>query len=204
LRSSAHFQGVLELSEPSDIAAGSRETVDVTITDRVQALCHDDRHRATGLLQCLGGRTNPGQDDLRAERNQLRRVFAQARGIAHAPAIIDPHIAPDGPAQFLEALHERGEAGLRLRLVRGRIHEHADAPHPLLLRVRRERPSCRRAADERDEVAASHSITSSARASKLSGTVRPSALAVLSLIARFAGPRLSRNVVIVQARQAWR
>ena len=105
-------QGVLELNEPSDIAARSRETVDVTIADRVQGLCHDDRHRATGLLQCLRGRTNPGQDDLRAERNQLRRVFAQARGIAHAPAIIDPHIAPDGPAQFLEALHERGETGL--------------------------------------------------------------------------------------------
>jgi hypothetical protein len=39
-----------------------------------------------------------------------------------------------------------------------------------------------RAAEERDELAADHSITSSAVASSLSGTVRPSAFAVLRLI----------------------
>jgi len=45
----------------------------------------------------------------------------------------------------------------------GRIHKHADAPHPLaLLRARRERPRGRRSADERHELAALHSITSSA------------------------------------------
>src|SRR3984893_5431346 len=43
-------------------------------------------------------------------------------------------------------------------------------------------PTCRPAADERDELAPPHSITSSARASKLSGTVRPSVLTVLTLI----------------------
>src|SRR5262249_23944278 len=47
-----------------------------------------------------------------------------------------------------------------------------------LLCTRRQRP-CRRTADERDEVAALHSITSSASGSSLSGMVRPSALAVL-------------------------
>src|SRR5262249_23368599 len=45
------------------------------------------------------------------------------------------------------------------------------------------RPSGRRAAQKRDELAAlHHSITSSATASNLSGTSRPSALAVLRLI----------------------
>src|SRR5947209_4308859 len=47
-------------------------------------------------------------------------------------------------------------------------------------------PCSRRAAEQRDELAASHfcahSITSSARASRVSGTVRPSAFAVLRLI----------------------
>src|SRR6516162_4039690 len=38
------------------------------------------------------------------------------------------------------------------------------------------------AAEQRDEIAASHSITSSARASNVCGTVRPSAWAVLRLI----------------------
>ena len=65
------------------------------------------------------------------------------------------------------------------RIVRGCGHEHADAPHPLaLLRARRERPRRRRAAEQRDELAPLHSITSSARASSDGGTVRPSILAV--------------------------
>jgi hypothetical protein len=51
-----------------------------------------------------------------------------------------------------------------------------------LLRARRERPRRRRGAEQRDEITADHSITSSARASSVSGTSRPSALAVLRLI----------------------
>src|SRR5262249_47452893 len=55
-----------------------------------------------------------------------------------------------------------------------------------LLRARRQRPKKRRrrrrAADERDERAASHSITSSARASRFGGTSRPSTLAAWALI----------------------
>src|SRR5262249_2046223 len=63
--------------------------------------------------------------------------------------------------------------------------EKADAPHPLgLLRARRERPCRRRAAEQRDEVAARHSITCSARAISIGGTVRASALAALRLMNR--------------------
>src|SRR5262245_48199728 len=52
-----------------------------------------------------------------------------------------------------------------------------------LLRARRERPTCCRAAEERDEFAPLHySITSSARASTAGGTWRPSVLAVLRLM----------------------
>jgi hypothetical protein len=55
--------------------------------------------------------------------------------------------------------------------------------HPVgLLRARRERPRCGCAAEQRDEVAPFHSITSSARASSMGGTSRPSALAVLRLM----------------------
>jgi hypothetical protein len=55
---------------------------------------------------------------------------------------------------LLQGLLERYEAGLTLSIVRGTVHEHADAPHPLgLLRARRERPRCR-GAEQRDELAA--------------------------------------------------
>src|SRR6516164_96200 len=57
----------------------------------------------------------------------------------------------------------------------------ADHRDRLLLRPRGKRPS-RRAAEQRDERAPLHSITSSARASSVGGTVIPSAIAVLRLI----------------------
>src|SRR5262249_19767041 len=85
------------------------------------------------------------------------------------------------PAQWRELLQECRHAGLKLWIVRGARHQHPDAPHSLLLRPRRERPR-RRAAEQRNELAAPHhSITSSARARRVDGTSRPSDLAVLRL-----------------------
>src|SRR5262245_17734252 len=58
-----------------------------------------------------------------------------------------------------------------------------DHRHRHLLRARRQRPCCRRTAEQRDEVAAAdHSITSSAQASRVGGTSRPRALAVFMLM----------------------
>jgi hypothetical protein len=86
---------------------------------------------------------------------------------------------------LLQSLYERREAGLCYQVIRDRIYEHADAPHPLaLLRTRDDRPRQRRTAKQRDELAPpDHSITSSAATSRPAGTVRPSALAVLRLMA---------------------
>src|SRR5262249_38197550 len=53
-----------------------------------------------------------------------------------------------------------------------------------LLRARRERPRYRRAANQRDEAAVPHSITSSARTRNDSGIVNPSAFAVVRLMTR--------------------
>src|SRR5215470_1316159 len=59
-----------------------------------------------------------------------------------------------------------------------------DEWHRRLLRPRRERPRSR-SAEQRDELAPPHhSITSSARASSVGGTSRPSALAVLRLMTK--------------------
>src|SRR5262245_47028504 len=63
-----------------------------------------------------------------------------------------------------------------------KIHQHGNASHPLaLLCARRERPRACRAAEQSDELAPLHSITSSARASRVGGMVRRSALAVSRL-----------------------
>ena len=71
---------------------------------------------------------------------------AYFRYIGCTPAKVDPNIAANGPARFLEALQERREAHLSFRIVRGEVHQHADPPHALgLLRARRERPGGRAA-----------------------------------------------------------
>src|SRR5215467_8915218 len=99
------------------------------------------------------------------------------------PAGIDPQVAALAPSQLAERLCERGEPGLPLGIVRGDIREHANAPRAFdLLRPRRERPRRCCAAEQRDELAPSHSITSSARPRSIGGTSRPSAFAVLRLI----------------------
>src|SRR5262249_8503595 len=64
----------------------------------------------------------------------------------------------------------------------GFAQEHADPPRLLRASGVRHRDRDRRAADERDELAPSHSITSSARASTVAGMSMPSALAVFRLI----------------------
>src|SRR5215469_8457011 len=60
------------------------------------------------------------------------------------------------------------------------VSEKSDHRHRRLLRARREWPR-RCAAEQRDEGAALHSITSSARASSVGGTSKPKALAVFRL-----------------------
>ncbi len=92
-------------------------------------------------------------------------------------------IAAFRPSTLFQPLPECREASLRFRIVLGEPHQHAYPPHAFgLLRTRREWQCGSRAAQQRDELAASHSITSSAATSSLSGTVRPSILAVSALM----------------------
>src|SRR4030081_3889928 len=94
----------------------------------------------------------------------------------------DLDIVAVGPAQLLQRLQERLKASLSFGIVCGQALEHANASHALrLLRTNPHRHS-RCAPEKRDEVAAGHSMTSSARASSADGRVRPSVFAVFRLI----------------------
>src|SRR5262249_2518871 len=90
-------------------------------------------------------------------------------------AILDRDIPPLAPAQLTQPLH-KGAGPLALCCSRARAKE-PDGRQLRLLRPRHHRPCCR-AAEQRDEVAALHSVTSSARGRRLGGTSRPSARAV--------------------------
>src|SRR5262249_4274636 len=123
-----------------------------------------------------------GYDHVRRERRQLCCVPANFIGFGRGPARVDLHVAADAPAGLLETLQERAEAGLKFPIVRSRGQENANEARLLaLLRAHRERPRGSRAADERDELAALHSITSSARSRIAVGSSSPIALAVLRL-----------------------
>jgi len=63
-------------------------------------------------------------------------------------------------------------------IVGGRGTNITDDQYCRLLRARHERPCSGHAAEKRDELAPCHSITSSAVASSVGGTVSPSILAV--------------------------
>src|SRR5438067_10689062 len=80
-----------------------------------------------------------------------------------------------------------GHAPLESRIMRRPAQQHAgvtDAQHLGGLRSRRKRPRHRRAPESPDELASSHSITSSARASRVIGMSKSIAFAVARLITR--------------------
>src|SRR5262249_19238492 len=96
------------------------------------------------------------------------------------PPIFNRYILAFNEAGLPQATTERGHD---LPGVTGRFAvEESNDGHLRLLRPCRERPSCR-TAEQGDEIASpDHSSTSLARARRLSGTVRPSDLAVLRLM----------------------
>ena len=112
--------------------------------------------------------------------NQFRRQRRQAFDLVLGPAIFDRDVLSLDIACVLEALAECAQMfGVALRRL---AVEEPNHRHRRLLRARRERPRHHSAAEQRDELAPLHSITSSAVASSLSGTVRPSVTAVWALI----------------------
>src|SRR5262245_65731377 len=104
--------------------------------------------------------------------NQVSRQCGQPFVLISGEAIFDSDVLTLNKACVFQTLTERGE---ELWGVAGRPGgEDPDHWHRLgLPRPRRERPRGR-AAEQRDELAARHSITSLARPSNGSGTVMPS------------------------------
>src|SRR5262249_47369905 len=125
------------------------------------------------LSQCSQYKRAVGQDHIRREADEFCSILTRQIQIGRTKAVIDMDIATVRPTQRLKTLLECHDASLRFGIAFNGSDENANAPHSFgLLRARRERPPDRRPADERDERAALHSITSSARASSVGGTSR--------------------------------
>ena len=132
-------------------AAWPRQAPDETGSNGVDDDHKYDRHRAGGLQQRRDSDGAGGShEDIRGERGQFVRMSTNVAGVGRGPARVDPHVAAIDPAQLLQALEERRDAGPIFRVIRRRGHEHADPTRPLaLLPASRKRPRGRRAAKRR-------------------------------------------------------
>src|SRR5262249_3595585 len=141
-----------------------------------------DRDAARLAQQRAGSGRRIANKDIGVQCDQLLGEQLRLVGARRREAIVDADAAAFLPAHLLKCLSERGQARLCFRIIFGVADEHSDAANLCrLLRTCREWPR-RRTAEKSDELAASHSITSSARASSVGGISRPSAFAVLRLI----------------------
>jgi hypothetical protein len=134
-------QRVFELHEACDVAAWARKATNVPGTNRVDGLSEYDGHSAARASRCFDRLSPSRQDEIRRQCNQFRRISVESLGSTSSPANLEPDVASLAPPQLLESLPKCRNVRLRFRILRARIHENADAPHPiLLLRARRDRP----------------------------------------------------------------
>src|SRR5262249_3044240 len=167
------------------IATWPRQTVDQFGTDRIAHRSIDDRNARRRLFRDVPRGDSPGQNEIDIETDQLGRKRWKQSIIAPRGAILVSDILALAVAELAQRLPE-----CRQHLIVVDRPQYPDLRHTTgvfhrrLLRARRERPGDSRAAEKRDEVAASHhSITSSAATRRTGGTVSPSDLAVLRFIA---------------------
>ena len=164
--------------QPGDVSAWPRQASDQAGADRIA--CRHEHYRNVG--RCLLGRddrrSSTRKNYIDLEPNKLVHDLVEA--LCFGPAIFDGDSAAFDPTQLSQSLRAS-----RYPLAEGSgctRDEEADSRELRWLRTRRKWP-CHRAPDQRDELPPLHSTTSSAATSRPAGTVRPSALAVLRLMA---------------------
>src|SRR2546423_8107399 len=120
-----------------------------------------------------------GDDDIDTRPDKCSGELLSAVNSPIRIAELDLNVPAFGVAEGVQTAPESISEWMRRR----RRHQHSNPGRfSRLLRARRERPGCRRTAEQRDELPSFHSITLSAATSSLSGTVRPSTLAVVRLM----------------------
>src|SRR5262249_29656718 len=142
------------------------------------------------------------EDQVHIGANQFGGQFGKSLVAPLRPAVLDGDVRTLDITEVTQtqadSLKPRGKR-------RWRCHAEESDPRHLarLLRAHRERPRGR-AAEQRDELPPFHSITSSARASSVRGTSRPSALAVLRLStsSNLVGCSIGRSPGLAPARMA--
>src|SRR5262249_32737270 len=160
------------------IAARPGDARDETEIDRVFGDAENDWKACGRSLCCECRRGAHGNDHGHLAAQQFTGHGRQPIVLVLCKPILDPQVVPLDIACLRQAESDCRSVGGSCCL-RERAKK-SDQRLLRLLRARRERP-CGRAADQRDELAPLHSITSSARAMNASEIASPIALAVLRL-----------------------
>src|SRR5262249_20631258 len=167
----------VECDEACDVCVRAGKIGDKAGIDDVPNASEHDWNRCSCAFGREGGGCSPGHDQIHGQRDQFCGKVGVAFLTALRETIFDDQVLTLDVAEFSQP------APKALDRPQLQIGHQPDALHPhRLLRARRERPRSCRAAEERDELASSHSITSSARASSVGGTSGPSAWAFFRLI----------------------
>src|SRR5262245_26054310 len=167
----------IENRKSRNIAARVSEAADEAGPHRVNGSRVDDRNGRGCIPRREGCGRRDHDDDVDFQSNHLRRKLLESLRTTLCIAPLNDDVLPLRVSQFPQAL-EQGVIKTLMPV--------CDKSHPpnftWLLRVGGERPCHRGPAEHRHELAALHSITSSARASSEDGSSSPSALAVFRLI----------------------
>src|SRR5262249_6768061 len=155
-----------EERQAGDVAAWPRERGHEPVLDRIAHHCRDDRRCGGRLLHRAGRRRILGDDEVKLERGELICQARETLDPPVCPSVFDEDALPLQIAALAQPLPKSIDGRSRLGRFDRTGHEITDARHfRALLRLRRQRPRHGRAADERYELAPTHSITSSTLAS---------------------------------------
>jgi len=153
-----------EKGRPGDISTRPCQAGDQLVADGIGHHRRDDGERVGGLLGGTGCGRAPRDNDVNLERHQLGRELGKPIRLPLRIPALEGQVLPLDVSELVQALVEWLENGCRMRSGAG--HQEAYPGHlpglaNRLLRASRERPSSR-AAEECDECAAPHLVTSSA------------------------------------------
>src|SRR5262245_18946025 len=166
--------------QAGDVATRPRQTGDKASAKRVRHRREYDWDNRGRLFRCEDRRSRC-DNNIDLETDKLGGDLGETLEASLRPTNLDDDGTALDPSEFAQPLFKSGDP-----LARGGTRLPAQKPDgrqlARLLGPRRERPR-RSAAEQTDEFAAPHhSITSSARASSVGGTSRPSALAAIRLM----------------------
>src|SRR5262245_17342504 len=167
--------------QSSDVAPRTPQARDKALTNGVEHAGDDNRERASRLLRRADSGRHRRDDHIDLLPHKLRCQVRQPLILSARVAGVHDEVRT---LDIAKGTHPLPEPFVIVGVACGRAREEKSNPPHLacLLRARRDRPRRRSATEHRDELAAPHSMTSSARCWRSGGTSRPSARAVLRLI----------------------